>query len=222
MSGPSSPEADDTSEGGAGPDPTGCPARAAQPRAAPPVPIDRALLRRWPLPAPDPDVDKDGRGRVLLVAGSRELPGAALLAGEAALRAGCGKLCLATGAGVASGLALALPEARVVGLPETAGGGLAPESADALAGVAAESDVLLVGPGLRDPSALGRFLQVLLRALPPATPVVLDALAIEVAPRQVDAARLRLLLTPNAGEMATLLHLAKDALLADPAACARP
>jgi hydroxyethylthiazole kinase-like uncharacterized protein yjeF len=183
--------------------------------------IDRALLRRWPLPMPDPDVDKDGRGRVLLVAGSRELPGAALLAGEAALRAGCGKMCLATAAGVATDLALALPEARVIGLPETAAGGLAPEGAEALAAVAAESDVLLAGPGLRDAAALATFLPVLLRALPAATPVVLDALAIEIAPRCPEARVHRLLLTPHAGEMATLLDVDKDGVRADPARWAR-
>ena len=220
MSGPLPTESGAAQHGGE-PRPAEFPARSADARAAPAVPIDRALLRRWPLPAPGPDVDKDGRGRVLLVAGSRELPGAALLAGEAALRAGCGKLCVATARCVATGLALALPEARVVGLPETAAGGLAPEGAEALAAVAGEADVLLIGPGLRDPAALGAFLQTLLRALPPATPVVLDALAIEVAPRHADAARHRLLLTPHAGEMATLLRVDKDAVLADPAACAR-
>lgn len=203
------------------PRPAGSPARAADARAAPPVLIDPALLRRWPLPAPDPDVDKDGRGRVLLVAGSRDLPGAALLAGQAALRAGCGKLCVATGAGIAPGLALALPEARVVGLPETAAGGLAPEGADALATVASETDVLLAGPGLRDEAACGRFLDKLLRRLPPDTPVLLDALAIAVAPQHGDARRHRLLLTPHAGEMAALLDVDKAAVLRDAAACAR-
>lgn len=199
----------------------GAPAATVDAGQATPVLIDRALLRRWPLPAPEPNVDKDGRGRVLLVAGSRELPGAALLAGEAALRAGCGKLCIATVAGVAAGLALALPEARVIGLPETAAGGLAPEGAEALAAVATEADVLLAGPGLRDAAALGPFLQALLRPLPPDAPVVLDALAIEVAPRHADARRHRLLLTPHAGEMAALLEIDKAAVLDDPAACAR-
>ncbi|CAA9313112.1 MAG: hypothetical protein AVDCRST_MAG40-1096, partial [uncultured Gemmatimonadaceae bacterium] len=54
--------------------------------------ITRASLRRWPLPAVEADGDKDARGRVLVVGGARELPGAVLLAGVGALRAGAGKL----------------------------------------------------------------------------------------------------------------------------------
>ena len=58
---------------------------------------------------------------MLVVAGSREMPGAALLAATAALRAGAGKLTIAAPERVAQGLALALPEARVIGLAETRG-----------------------------------------------------------------------------------------------------
>ena len=81
------------------------------------------LLRGMPLPALSDDSDKDERGRVLVVAGSREVPGGALLAGVAALRAGAGKLQIATAASVAPYLGLAVPEALVVALPEMPGGG---------------------------------------------------------------------------------------------------
>ena len=67
------------------------------------VDVDDALLTRWPLPRPDSDGDKEQRGRVLVVAGSPEVPGAAWLAGTAALRSGCGKLLLACGASIAGG-----------------------------------------------------------------------------------------------------------------------
>ena len=49
---------------------------------------DRSLLKRFPLPHHPDDADKEDRGRVLVIGGSREVPGAALLAGIAALRAG--------------------------------------------------------------------------------------------------------------------------------------
>ena len=48
------------------------------------TPIDDELLRHWPLPEPDSQGDKEERGRVLVIAGSREMPGAALLAATAA------------------------------------------------------------------------------------------------------------------------------------------
>src|SRR3954469_15527486 len=76
-----------------------------------------ALLRKWPLPDPSDSSSKEDRGRVLIVGGSRQTPGALRLAGVAALRAGAGKLQIATGSDVAVALAIAMPEAKVVGLP---------------------------------------------------------------------------------------------------------
>lgn len=81
--------------------------------------LSAAALRALPLPSPGGD--KEQRGRVLIVGGSMRVPGAALLAGEAALRAGAGKLQIATAASVAPGMALAVPEALVLGLAQTAG-----------------------------------------------------------------------------------------------------
>ena len=86
---------------------------ARSPAGARAKPLTDASLARWPLPALGADADKEARGRVLIVAGSHEIPGAAMLAGVAALRAGAGKLTIAVPERVASGLALASPEARV-------------------------------------------------------------------------------------------------------------
>ena len=52
-----------------------------------PLVVDDALLRSWPLPMPDATDDKEARGRTVVIAGSREMPGAAWLAAVAALRA---------------------------------------------------------------------------------------------------------------------------------------
>ena len=56
-----------------------------------PAPLDRGVLDDHPLP-PVVNGDKDSKGRILVIAGSREVPGAALLAATAAMRAGAGKL----------------------------------------------------------------------------------------------------------------------------------
>jgi NAD(P)H-hydrate repair Nnr-like enzyme with NAD(P)H-hydrate dehydratase domain len=58
--------------------------------------VDDALLRAWPLPRSGGRRRQGTPRRVLVVAGSREMPGAAVLAGTAALRAGAGKLVIAT------------------------------------------------------------------------------------------------------------------------------
>ena len=98
--------------------------RAKAPRAgqepARPEPVTPTLLRAWPLPGGGSG--KDDRGSVLVIGGARMTPGAALLAGVAALRSGAGRLTLAVAESVAVHLAVALPEAGVLGLPETASG----------------------------------------------------------------------------------------------------
>lgn len=175
------------------------------------------VLRAWRLPLPDPDGDKEERGRVLVVAGAPELPGAALLAGLAALRVGAGKLCVATAQPVAVGLGLALPEARVIGLPALPSGGLAPDSIEHLKSLG-HYDAVLVGPGLQDEQATRLLVRSLL-ALWPQTPFVLDALAMNAA-LDVERFSQPVALTPHAGEMAHLRGLGKEAVLAEPASAA--
>src|SRR5436853_5381724 len=87
--------------------------------------ITPGLLREWALP--DPAGGKESRGTVLVVGGSRFTPGAVLLAGEAALRAGAGRLQLGVTATTAPALSIAVPEAKVVSLPETDSGSVAGE-----------------------------------------------------------------------------------------------
>lgn len=74
------------------------------------------LLRECGLPPPEGDRE-DARGRVLVVAGCLEVPGAILLGAEAALRAGAGKVRIATCRDLAVPVGLAMPEARVLALP---------------------------------------------------------------------------------------------------------
>src|SRR6187402_2230936 len=72
--------------------------------------IKRALLRAWPLPEVPENGGKEARGSVLIVGGSAEMPGAVILAATAALRAGAGKLFIATAESVAQLVAQAVPE----------------------------------------------------------------------------------------------------------------
>src|ERR1043165_7444189 len=99
--------------------------RQSKPQAAR---ITRALLQEWPLPQPHGDEDKNARGAVLVVGGEVSLPGALVLAGIAALRAGAGKLQIATCRSIAPLVGIAVPESLSLGLDETAQGYIAPES----------------------------------------------------------------------------------------------
>jgi hydroxyethylthiazole kinase-like uncharacterized protein yjeF len=196
--------------------------------------LDNNVLRGWPLPMPSTDGDKEERGRVLVIAGSREMPGAVILAATAALRAGAGKLTIATGASVAQLVALAIPESRVIELPETVTGGIAPTAVDALGPLVTRFDAVLIGPGMLDESATCAFVMALLPKLHD-TKLVLDACAMNVVRRQLQAVDANhhsqqkyvasfttpVVLTPHAGEMAHLTASDKDTVLANPsdAAC---
>lgn len=187
------------------------------------TPVTGDLLRGMPLPRPGQDGDKEERGRVLVIGGSREVPGAALLAGVAALRAGAGKLQIATNRSIAPSLALAVPEALVAGLPETAAGGIAPGAAEDLLRRVARCDAVLIGPGMMDEEAVAALTARLLSEAP-ATAFVLDAGAlIELARLQEPLRRHggRVVATPHAGEMAALLGVSREAVIADPLGTAR-
>lgn len=184
------------------------------------VEITRARLRAWPLPVPDAGSDKDARGRVLVVGGCPEIPGAVLLAAEAALRAGAGKLQVATGASAAPLVAAALPEARVVPLPQTRAGAFGAGARGVLERLQEQVDAVLVGPGQVPSDTTARMLAGWIGALPASVTAVLDAAGLDsvaALPRDQGPARV---LTPHAGEMARLLGIDKARAEADPRACA--
>jgi len=187
-------------------------------------PVDQDLLRTMRLPPPGGD--KDQRGRVLVAGGNRAVPGSALLAAEAALRAGAGKLQVATGSSTAPGLALRLPEALVMGFSETDTGDLGPEAIEALAKAAKRTDAFLLGPGMMDrPAAMALVKGVLARLDPADGPaLVLDAGALcgHAALREALHPHAgRAVLTPHAGEMATILDLERAEVEDDPLATGR-
>lgn len=148
---------------------------------------------------------------MLVVGGSEEIPGAAIFAGLAALRAGAGKLAVAVPQGVARAVAIALPEARVLPLPGRASLNASLEQ------VIDRSCAILIGPGMQNETrTLHLAHRILDRARDQA--VILDALALG-AVRDRDP-HTWLLATPHAGEMAHLTGQAKEAICTDPVAYA--
>jgi hydroxyethylthiazole kinase-like uncharacterized protein yjeF len=145
-----------------------------------------------------------------------------VLAGLAALRAGAGKLQLAVGRSIAVDLALAIPEGRAFGLPECANGGVAVAAVDTILEWAAAARCVLAGPGMLAEDATARRLVARFGALADTT-LVLDAGAITAqAGRLAPLRRLggRVVLTPHAGEMATLLDVEAAEVERGPAAFA--
>lgn len=190
--------------------------------------VDDALLRRWPLPLSN---HKEESGHLLAIVGSCETPGAAILAGTAALRAGAARLTIATAASIAQPVAFSIPESRVLALPETPGGGIAPTAVDAILAAASRCNAVLIGPGLQDEQATCALILALLPRLPN-TRLLLDACAMNVVRRQlqaVDASNHHgqqkfvtrfpapVLLMPHVAQLAHLAALDMHAVHADPA-----
>ena len=163
------------------------------------------LLRSWTLPQVDDGGDKHARGTVLAVGGAVTTPGALLLTGLAALRVGAGKLQMLTVEATAVALAVAVPEAAVVGAATDAGGSLSADVANEVVSRAERATTVVVGPGLLDEEPAAGLLRGVLPRLAD-TPVVLDGQALRALAR--DAAVLdgvAAVLTPNSSELRHLL-----------------
>ena len=184
--------------------------------------LTHAVLRRHPIPGPEEQGDKEARGRVLVVAGSPEVPGAALLAATAALRVGAGKVQLAVPAAIAVPLAVAIPEVRIFSMEATPAGGIASGEAGRLVAHARECRAVLAGPGMMDHEAAAALAAALLRQAGHA-PIVLDAAALAgLSQGGADqGAEGRAVITPHPGEMARLLDTDIADIAADPLASAR-
>jgi len=185
-----------------------------------PARLDRAALEAFPLPRVE-DGDKHDHGRLLIVAGTRELPGAALLCALAAMRAGAGKLQVATAASVAPQLGLAMPESRAIGLAEDGDGNFADSAVRPVADLAADVDAVVAGPGMTESPACAALAEALLAS--PAA-VALDAGVLRSLPAARAAARAASklpVLLPHAGEMAALLGCDEATVEADPVGCGR-
>lgn len=182
--------------------------------------IDSAWIAANPVPVHARGTTKNSRGQVLAIGGARMVPGALRLTGEAALRAGAGKLQMATIASVAPGLGLLVPEAGVIALGEDDAGELDGKPTAALDHALKRCDALVVGPGMGTADAAARILRlVAARALEDMT-VVIDALAIGCArdlKAELSAFAGRLIFTPHHGEMAALTGEEEETIAADPA-----
>jgi ADP-dependent NAD(P)H-hydrate dehydratase len=179
-------------------------------------PLDRSALNAHPLP-PVIDGDKETKGRILIIAGSRDVPGAALLAATAAMRAGAGKLRIATAESAAIHLGVAMPEGMVIGLPEEHDGSLAAPAVKTITENVARVDAVVAGPGMQRNDVCKN---------------IADALLASEARLALDAALLRSLeplpehqrssppvLLPHAGELASLLECEEAEIERDPVQC---
>jgi ADP-dependent NAD(P)H-hydrate dehydratase len=177
--------------------------------------LNSQFLRMMRLPEHD-DGGKEQRGNVLVVGGSKEVPGGALLAGIAALRSGAGRLQIAMHEENASLIAVSVPEARVLALPHADIPGGESSPVDQLAGFVKRADAVLLGPGLADDRSTAVLARTIFGVAGKAK-VIFDAGALKTLRRGVVAAELQKVsaITPHAGEMAGLMDAQRSDVEAD-------
>lgn len=170
----------------------------------PPIRLLEADAVAPAFPPRPPAAHKHRLGRLLLVAGSRRMPGAAALAATGALRAGVGLLTVAA---PPEGLAALPPEALRLPLPAGPEGTLDARAADAVLEFLPEAapEALALGPGLGRGAAVAAAVRRLVEET--GLPLLLDADALQpYAGRAADLqARPGLALTPHPGEAGRLL-----------------
>jgi NAD(P)H-hydrate epimerase len=163
------------------------------------------------------DSYKNKRGHALLVAGSANYAGAAVLAGDAAIRTGVGLVTIATpqsSRDIIGGRVL--PEVMVRAVPETEHGAVAYEAAAALDEFLEKIDVIAIGSGLSSSDDSTRqFVQTMIRNRK--KPIVLDAdgLNLITAEDLTLSDEFPLILTPHEGEFMRLLGTEDKSVLDD-------
>lgn len=177
-----------------------------------------------------PDSFKNTHGHVLVIAGSREYTGAAVLSGDAAMRSGAGLVTIATpAAALASVAARVMPEIMTTALAETDRGAASDEAIAHVMQLAGKATAIAIGPGLSaDDERTRRFVFSVVKQRQ--VPVVIDADALNCLaaysgngwPAELQgSAAAPLILTPHAGEMLRLLGTTDKSALADRVQAAR-
>ena len=145
-------------------------------------------------------------GRLLIVAGSQNMPGAAMLAAQAAMRSGVGLCCVASEESVCRMVVAHTPECIIQPVPADAKGIMCIQSVKPILEAAKGCSAALIGPGLGLTAESKQLVGGLIRALN--CPIVLDADALNAIADSTDIlqnAKKPVILTPHPAEMARLM-----------------
>ncbi|HEX8566912.1 MAG TPA: NAD(P)H-hydrate dehydratase [Pyrinomonadaceae bacterium] len=153
-----------------------------------------------------PDSHKTKRGRALIIAGSRDMAGAAVLAANAAMSSGLGLVRVATPKSAQTAVATrTAPECLVAGVAETEAGAMSHAALEELLELTEKADVAAIGSGLTSDEETTKNLVrdfVEKRKFP----VVIDADGLNaLSPFDLQGSdEFPLILTPHIGEMRRL------------------
>lgn len=169
-----------------------------------------------PLPARRPEAHKGDFGRVLVVAGSRGMSGAAVLCGSGCLRGGAGLVQIAVPGEILGTVAAGNPCYLTTPLAQDLRGRFATSAADELIELSIWADVIAVGPGIGQSEAMPSLVAALFDRA--AKPLVVDADGLNALAKlsrdQWRDRRAPIVLTPHPGEFSRLTGRTADEIQA--------
>jgi ADP-dependent NAD(P)H-hydrate dehydratase / NAD(P)H-hydrate epimerase len=177
--------------------------------------VERADVSRL-VPRREAEGHKRSSGAVLVLAGSRAMTGAAILAATAAYRAGAGLVTLAVPQGILAVVESAITEATFLPLPQTEDGAVSDRAWGALSERLHDVRAVAVGPGLTTSRSTAGLVRRLVAESP--VPIVLDADGLnafagrgaELASRASEA-----VITPHPGEFGRLVGMSSGEVVED-------
>ena len=168
--------------------------------------ITREIVRLL-LPARLPDNHKGSFGKVLLLAGSMGMTGAAYLASEAAIKSGTGIVVLGIPKSLNDIMEVKLTEVMTLPLEETKEKTLDEKAEDKILKLLKDFSIMGIGPGisrqLKTQSLINRLVKN------SSIPLILDADALYSLgenPEILKKAKVPIIITPHPGEMARLIN----------------
>lgn len=164
-----------------------------------------------------PNTHKGDYGKVLIIAGSSGMLGAAVLCSMAALKAGSGLAYLAVPESLIKIIETKLTEVIKKPLKDWNKGSLSKEALPQILELAEDMDVLAMGPGLSADENITEIVAEVVRYSK--VPLVIDADGINALSKDLEIlkeARVPIVLTPHPGEMSRLLKMDTRQILKDP------
>ncbi len=155
----------------------------------------------------DPDSHKGNYGRVLIIAGSTGLTGAAYLCSKATLRSGAGLVTLGIPQSLNAIMEVKLTCVMTRPFPETACGSFSISAKESILEMSKGFDAMVIGPGMSQHAETQNLICSLLEEIN--LPVVLDADGLNAIVNKLHLlqnAQNNLIITPHPGELARLMN----------------
>jgi len=164
------------------------------------------------LPVRSIEAHKQSVGKILILAGSKGLSGAALLCSQSAMKAGAGAVVLGIPSAVFSTVSRRTLEVMPFELPSTSEGSSAYSSIESLVPKMKWADVILIGPGLSENPETVKLIQKIIATS--SKTLVIDADGLNALSKDISLLKKRkcesVILTPHLGEFSRLSGLSVE------------